>query len=340
MTTGKHSENVEFFVETGGYFGLDLPYHGDPFPDAYKFQSGRAALRAVLECAGIKRVMVPAYICGSVIQAIADSGAVAEPYLLDDSLYPKDLPDVLSDQCVLLCVNYFGLCQENINRLLKEYPGNKLIIDNSQALFAPPPTALATIYSPRKYLGVPDGGLATSDLDIKVPESEDMESIGRMRHLLLRMAYSAREGYSGYLESENSLNNTIPLGMSRLTRRLLASIDMGPIKRRRRENFLALAARLDKYNIHKWVLDDDSVPLCYPLVVDRDVDRLKNRLVEKGIFIPAYWPDAKARVPHNSVEHRFMHRCLAVPCDQRYSVGQMSDLADEILSGLENRELS
>ena len=31
---------VESLAEIGGYFGLDLPDHGDAFPAAIKFQSG------------------------------------------------------------------------------------------------------------------------------------------------------------------------------------------------------------------------------------------------------------------------------------------------------------
>jgi hypothetical protein len=102
--------------------------------------------------------------------------------------------------------------------LLEEIPHDQLIIDNSQALLTLATNVLATIYSPRKFVGVPDGGLlVTADLEIRVPECEDTGSVDRMRHLLLRTAYSARDGYSDYVESERSLSDTRPLRMSRLT---------------------------------------------------------------------------------------------------------------------------
>jgi hypothetical protein len=327
---------VEPTLEIGGYFGLDLPDFGDPFPDPFiKFQSGRSALRAVLECAGIKRIMLPAYICDSVIQTVIDTGVVVETYRLDDSLYPKGLPDLFPKKCAFLYVNYFGLCEANVSRLLRNIPSNQLIIDNTHALFERPVNALATIYSPRKFVGVPDGGLlVTSGLEIKVPEHEDTDSLGRMRPLLLRMAYTAQDGYSDKLESENTLYNSKPLKMSRLTKRILASIDMTMVKRQRRENFLALAARLDKYNSHKWDLNCKSVPLCYPLIVGWDVQQLKRKLVGKGIYISTYWPDANPRVS-DGVELRLINSCLPVPCDQRYSLDQMSYLADVIVSSLD-----
>jgi len=325
------------FVEIGGYFALDLPDYGDAFPNAIKFQSGRAALRSVLENIGVRRVLLPAYICDSVIQAVVDAGVAVETYWLDDSLYPKGLPSPFSEVYTLLYVNYFGLCEANIIRLIQDIPNNQLIIDNSQALFTLPTNALATIYSPRKFVGVPDGGLlVTSGLKIKAPGDEDTCSLDRMRQLLLRMAYTAQDGYPDYLEAENSLSDTRPLRMSRFTSRILAGIDMPTVKRKRRENFMALADRLDKYNLCKWSLGSGSVPLCYPLVVGWDVQHLKKDLVKKGIYIPTYWPDAKPRVT-DGIESSLTNCCLAVPCDQRYSLDQMSYLADEIVSGLDNK---
>lgn len=327
---GKGNESL---LEIGGYFGLAMPDHGDQFPGAIKFQSARAAIRAVLEGVAAKLVLLPDYICNSVIKAAADSGAEVKTYRLDNRLYPKDLPSALGEGCFLLYVNYFGLCQENIHRLLKHFPSAKLIVDNSQALFSPPTDALATIYSVRKFVGVPDGGLLISrSLEFEYPEKEDTVSIDRTRHLFLRMAYSGHEGYSSYIESENSLNDTTPLRMSRLTRRLLASVDMTVVKRQRRANFLVLAEKLKELNSWHWSLDSDAVPLCYPLVVDWDVDDLKKRLAKKNIYIPNYWREAKPRISPNTIEYRFTQCCLAVPCDQRYTSNQISYLADMIIS--------
>lgn len=330
------SDNNEPLTEIGGYFGLDLPDYGDPFPNSAKYQSGRAALRAVLEYAGIKRVFLPVYICNSVIQAVVDSGAVVESYMLDDSLYPEELPNHISKETVVLYVNYFGLCLQNVQRLSKEITKRKLIIDNSQALFASPANAKATIYSIRKFMGVPDGGLlVTNGFDIKAPKNEDTGSLARMKHILLRMAYSARTGYSSYVESEKTLNDTNPLKMSRLTKRLLSSIDMDVVKERRRENFKELSLKLDRFNKFKWDITDDIVPLCYPLLIEENVDKLKEELIGKGIFIPTYWPDIKSRISNNSLEYCLSHCCLFVPCDQRYAISQMNTIAREITAALE-----
>ena len=85
-------------------------------------------------------------------------------------------------------------------------------------------------------------------IDMCIPENEDTGSLERMNALLLRTAYSARAGYSSYVASEKTLNNTKPLKMSRLTSRLMASFDMNVVKRKRRENFLELSEQLDNMN--------------------------------------------------------------------------------------------
>lgn len=333
---GVNSSHVDPPVEIGGYFELDLPNYGDPFPNMLKFQSARAALRAVLESAGIKRVLLPIFICDAVVQSVVDSGAIVERYSLDDSLYPKDLSNLLSEESVVLYVNYFGLCTESVKRLCSEVPKKQLIIDNSQALFTQPEDVMATIYSVRKFIGVPDGGLlVASDIDIKIPEKEDAESLDRVKHLLLRSAYSARRGYLSYVESEKTLTNTTPLKMSRLTNRIAASFDMDLVKRKRRENYLVLAEQLDGLNEHKWSIGGASIPLCYPLLLTRSVERLKNMLIDEGVFIPTYWPEVKSTAGHDSIEYRLLHHCLYIPCDQRYSTSQMKVLSGKVVAYLE-----
>ena len=320
----------------GGYFGMNLPDYGDPFPNALKFQSARAALRAVLENLNVKRVLLPVYICNVVVQAVIDSGAIVERYTLDDLFYPKGLPNPLPEDCILLYVNYFGLCDENVKRLYHKISKKQLIIDNSQALFASASNVMAAIYSIRKFIGVPDGGLLiTSEVDVNIPENEDMDSLSRMGHLLLRLAYSARDGYLSFAEAEKSLNDTKPLKMSRLTKRLIASVDMGLVKRKRRENYLELAAKLDKFNEQKLSIETGSVPLCYPLFVGRNVDHMKQVLSDKGIFVPTYWSEIDAVIECDSIEYHLLHCCLFIPCDQRYSTSQMNVLAMKIILALE-----
>ena len=327
-------EYIEPVTEIGGYFGLDLPRYGDLYPDSIKFQSGRAAIRAVLECSGIKRVMIPAYICDSIIKSAVDAGVDVETYDLDELLYPKSLPHVLPEKCAFIYVNYFGLCQHNILRLIEDLPGDRLIIDNSHALFAAHTDVLATIYSPRKFVGLPDGGLlrASPLLGIKPPAQEDKGSFERMRYLLLRMAYSAREGYADFEKARNTLSDTSPLAMSRLTHRLMKSIRWEQVAEYRRVNYSILARILGAKNGMQWTLGDDDVPLCYPLALQGcDVYKLRDELSARNIFTATYWLNALPRIKDGTIESLLINKTLFLPIDQRLEQSQVEDVGKLVL---------
>jgi hypothetical protein len=322
--------------EIGGFFELSLPDFGDHFPSFFlKVQSARSALRAVLEASDFARVLVPAYVCNSVIRAISDSGRTLEFYHLDDQLRPRFAGGVPADTA-LLCVNYFGLCEDIVARLQNTVAPSQLIVDNTQALFAPHSNALGSIYSPRKFVGLPDGGLlATRTLRIVPPTEEDHGSMRRMEHLLVRMASTAREGYRSFVASDHSLEDTRPLQMSRLTTRLLRSVDMHAVENQRRANFTRLAEAFDPINTRRWNLGPACVPLCYPLVLEKDMTDVRKRLADRNIYVPTYWEDARERIESGGVEKVMLDNSLALPCDQRYRDEDMDWLIHCVSATLE-----
>ncbi|MBE0627421.1 MAG: hypothetical protein IH606_21700 [Burkholderiales bacterium] len=327
-------EYEDFPSESGGYFGLDLPDYGDLYPDAIKFQSARAAIRAVLECNGITRVMMPAYICSSIIKSAVDAGLEVETYDLDESLYPKHLPRLLPDKCAFLYVDYFGLGQKNIIRLLQAIPCERLIIDSSQALFAKQTAALATVYSPRKFVGLPDGGLlrASPELRINPPAEEDKDSFKRMRYLLVRMAYSAREGYADFQNARISLDDNHPLAMSRLTQRLMKSIRWDHVIKRRRDNYTIMARMFDAINDMHWLFGENDVPLCYPLTLrGSDIGKTRDDLAALNVFTATYWNDASPRIKAASVEAALIGETLFLPIDQRLECNQTEAIGRVVL---------
>jgi hypothetical protein len=328
---------MEAHGEIGGYFGLDLTDYDEesPHPEAIRYQSARAAIHAALSCNGFTRVLLPDYVCNSVFQAAADAGLTVDTYDLDESLYPRNLSNSLPPHCALLYVDYFGLCQHNVRRLLERMPPGLTIVDNSQALFcAPNSRALATVYSPRKFAGLPDGGLlvASKHLRIAPPTEEDQGSFDRMRFLLQRMAYSAREGYTDFSTARLSLINTSPLAMSRLTRRVMRSIRWDDVKRRRCDNYATMDAMFKGINDFPLSLRDEGAPLCYPLILrGRNLGAIRSALADQDIFIPVYWPDALSRAKAGSVEEILINETLFLPIDQRMSRIQVEEVCKRVL---------
>lgn len=335
---------LESLGEIGGYFGLDLSDYGLEFPhsDAIGFQSARAAIRAALSALrnqGVTHVWIPGYTCDSVIQSAMDADLIVVNYDLDDSLYPKRVPSRLPEDCAFIYINYFGLCSQQVARLLDVLPVGTTLIDNSHALFAPPHVrAAATVYSPRKMVGLPDGGLLVTSqrLRVSAPTEEDLGSFERVRFLLRRTAYSAREGYEEFQKARASLADNTPRAMSRLTRRLMRSIRWDEVMRRRRSNYSAMAAILDRMNEHPWPLEEgQTVPLCYPFTLSREVAGMRSQLAADGIFTPTYWPDARVRAANQSIEATLIDSTLYLPIDQRYTCAQVEGVAQRVLKLIE-----
>lgn len=329
-------------MEMGGYFELDLPILEDIHPEAIGYQSARAAIRAVLECSKAEKIFIPAYICESIIQVCRDSGLKLVTYELNEVLYPKvDFEDKLNNALVLY-VNYFGICQYNIKKLLRKIPKDKLIIDNSHALFAPHLGELATIYSPRKFVGLPDGGLlkASQSLKISPPEVEDIGSLNRMNYLFTRLAYSAKEGYEGFNNARLSLENSRPLKMSRLTTRLMQSISWSKTAERRKKNYALMAKELDSINSFPQLKSDNEVPLCYPLMLSGyDVTNIKLALSQANIFTPTYWLDAVIRIKANSIEYKLIKNTLFLPIDQRLDAADIKLICKQVTRLITNLPL-
>lgn len=306
----------------GGYFGLEISKgDGSPYDDAYKYQSARAAFYALLLEVKPNRVWIPRYICNSMLAPLYKAGVEVCFYgIKQDFSIADDI--VLKKDDLLLYVNYFGICEQNQQNLLENYNSEQIIFDHSQAFFTSPKKCLATIYSPRKFFGVPDGGLLITDVNMPIPEKQDEASYDRSLHLLKRFADSPEAGYQNFQRSESSLESFEPLRMSKLTERLLGGIDYQKVKKIRNSNFLYLHDQLkDRNNI---VIDGDRIdgPMVYPfLQSDKD---LKTHLITNRIFVSTYWPECLGRLGIIKDEEELIQTLLPLPCDQRYGVSELT----------------
>lgn len=316
----------------GGYFELELP-PSRPFlyPAALEFQSARAAFLALLSAAKPARIFMPYYLCDAMLAPLEQAGVESVFYSLDANF--NILDDIrLQASDWLLYVNYFGVCSPNIGQLRAKYPANQIVLDHSQAFYAAPGDCLATIYSPRKFFGVPDGGLLATTLAVSGPQSSDQESLVRAASGLTRLARTAEAGYAAYQEAERSLENCAPLKMSQLSRRILHSVDVEAARVQRNANFAYLHQQLASRNA--LLLDPGSIdgPLCYPFLTSDTA--LRAHLIHERIFVPTYWPEVKLRVSETSHEFNWLQNLLPLPCDQRYGPDDMQKIAETCLTFL------
>lgn len=310
----------------GGYFGLSLGRAAQPWPwldAAQGFQSARAALAALFLAHRATAVWVPHFVCGAVRDALAHAGTPVRGYALDAQRgVPSDL--VLAPAEWLLCVDYFGLGGAACDAAIARHGGHRIVVDASQALLHAPRPGVATVYSPRKFCGVPDGGWLVNATEIASPSAADERaSAERGRSLLSRSAGLVADGYAQFQQAEASLSDCAPAAMSTLTRSLFQAVDVAAMRERRIANYAHLAGLLPGLLVPE--LDGDAVPLCCP-VASPQAPRLRKALAERGIFTPAYWPDAD--LPGDDANGLALrHGTLYLPCDQRYDIADMDRIA-------------
>jgi hypothetical protein len=314
----------------GGFFGLELPdFNSFPYqegPHCAYLSSGRAAFECILaNMPGSSCLWAPQFICDTMLQAPARLGIPVRRYECTEQLTPV-LPDVGRNEIVLL-VNYFGLTEEAVSAAALKLPG-RCVIDATTALYCPPVPGVPTIYSPRKFTGVADGGIAHAPFSLKQLPETTATSAATSRHLLERLESGAHASLNLCEAAEEALSAP-PQRMSPLTRRLLRSIDFDHAARCRLENYAILHQALGCIN-HLSLPDTPAhAPMCYPLV--SGIPDLRDSLIDAGIALPLYWPEVIERTHAADTANKLARRLLPLPLDQRYTKTDMEHLIRLIL---------
>ena len=319
--------------EIGGYFELEHFHGQERYPEAAALNTARQALGYLIRARKIKKLYLPYYLCSSVFELCAREACPVEYYSVGADFLPRfdRLPG--RDEW-LYVVNYFGqLGRETVLRMKQRY-GN-LILDNVQAFFQAPVEDVDTIYSCRKFFGVPDGAyLAT---DAVLPEKLEQDaSRDRMGHLLGRFETSASEWYGDFRAADDAFDREPLKAMSPVTHNLLRAIDYEAVRRRRNDNYAYLASRLGPVNPLR--LDAPDGPYCYPFYCRNGME-LKRKLTAERIFVPTLWPNVLEERAEDTLEYDYTANILPLPCDQRYGKEEMEAvclMVREILNEGEN----
>jgi hypothetical protein len=314
----------------GGYFELELsPHKRLHHSHAIKYQSARASFSALLRTGKPNKVWVPHYICESMLAPLKATETQHAFYAINSDFDIAENIEIGEFDWILY-INYYGICNQASERVLKKFPPMQIVMDHSQAFFTPPKDCLATIYSPRKFFGLPDGGLLVSNMPVHQTIGIDQGSEQRTTHLIKRLAGGAEYGYDEYKKAEESLSDTAPLRMSDLTQKLLSGIDFKSAKKRRNENFKYLARKLGGLNELNINLSDIDGPLCYPFLNSKV--GIREHLIKNRVFVATYWPDAISRVAELEFEGTLVKKMLPIPCDQRYGINEMEKITNFILN--------
>ena len=303
-------------MEIGGYIEFER-YSGKMLHEgAVALNYARNALLYLCMAKGIKKIAIPKFLCDSVGGVCRKNGIECRYYSITNEFTPKNIT-IESDEWIYI-VNYYGqLSNERIKEFKKKY--DRIIVDNVQAYFQKPVDGVDTIYTCRKFFGVPDGAFLYTDrlLDDELPLDESFKKI---HYLLGRFERKASEFYSEYTAHEKSAENEPIKHMSKLTENLLRGIDYEAVKKRRTDNFRLLHNEFESINRLKLTVPEGA--FMYPLYVDNGAE-LRKRLQAEKIYIPTLWLDVFDVCKEDEPEYDMAKNILPLPVDQRYGANEM-----------------
>ncbi len=332
----------------GGKFGLPEKIISNPdYPhfllgNPVLLFNGRSGIKLALDSLKPENIWLPSYLCQTIISAVNPEASHIRFYPIDDHLRLENLDfiDEIRNGDFFLFIDYFGFPFDR--SLLQELKGKRAILfqDCSQALFSEWDEEISDfcLYSPRKFLGVPDGGILKIGSNYH-PARPGLEEPPEEVFMQLFWAVVKRREFDVYGD-ENHWNRFFIEGeegftpgysrMSDLSYYLLRnSFDFEAISRIRRKNYQTLLDSLGEFAIFQ-DLPDSVVPLGFPIKVENR-DHLQRELFREKIFPPIHWV-IEGVVPTDFYKsHLLSQRIMTLPCDQRYGEEEMEHIAKSLL---------
>lgn len=314
-------------MEIGGYLNLESNQNNLYHKNAIKLNSGRNCLRVLIRHRKIKKIYLPYYICDAVIEACNLENCDICYYPLNPGFRIKnEIIDFNKDTDFLYLVNYCGLLtNEDIKNYYKKY--QNIILDNTQDFFRYNLFNIDTIYSCRKFFGVPDGAYLYTNINIQENYEYDY-SYDRMLHILGRYELGAEKFYQSFKENEAKISLLPIKYMSKLTDNIMRIIDYKYCMKTRSNNYIFLYNELNSLNQLELPANIEGA-FSYPLLTD-NAQNVKEYLVKEKIFIPQYWKEVLDRTSEGTVEYQYTQNILWLPCDQRYTEKEMSYMVEKI----------
>ena len=311
--------------------------------DAVLYSSGRNALYAILESIkkrNICRILLPDYLCSSIVSTVITAGYKYEYYKLTDELLP-DYKDIgrKADKDAILIINYFGMqnLSESIKKI-KEFHSESIIVeDDVQAFYSFVDSYSLADYSftsLRKWFAVPDGGLARSrHYDLLTPSGRNYFGEIKLSGLVLKglrkTLGNIDDTYLKLLkEGEELIDASISSPCLEITKNVMERTDVKRLALVRKRNADLMISGLVEMGLTPIIkATSESVPFFIPLVLD-ERDRIRHKLFGHNIFCPVHWPLDGLELERGRymAEHE-----LSLIIDQRYGASDIRRIL-EVLS--------
>lgn len=305
-------------MEIGSFLELDLRDTGELLSgsDVCRLNSNRSGIYHCCRLLQVKKVLLPYYECFTVRDFLIRKGLSVEYYSIDENFMPINVSQ--EENTAIVFVNYFGLMSISHMYALVEMYKN-VIIDNAQALFAKPIDGIYNVYSPRKFVGVPDGCYVVGPGATKYSEEYDVDvSSATSEFLLQRIEVGCNAVYEKRQLNEKRIDESDICRMSVLSRAILNNAPYESIRCKRLENYdiaSGLYRDLNRIDPSKY-FDETCVPFVYPLVIEKaDIVGL---LSKEKIYTGRWWNYLLKETDRSSFEYYLSSFMIPIPIDQRY----------------------
>lgn len=302
--------------------------------DSVLLRNARAALALLLRSLNPARLWLPAYICRDAVEGAVAAG-VAVAYFGQDATLAPDvgfLAAHLRPGDAVMAVDYFGrLPPVAFRDFCASRPDCHWIEDRAQAIAPGAGWGDYLLYSPRKVVGVPDGGVLVVRCGAAPAAAIEDFPLDDMPAVFRRLDDPAGERPDLWFPSfraEEARMDARPLAMSRLARLLLDRIDPQPLIAARRANGRLLRQHLP--DLLLWHdADDTEVPLGIPVVVP-DAAAFVAEMAKARIWCARHWADLPSPPDEFPALHGLARRLVTLPCDQRYGRDDMMRIVDHV----------
>ena len=329
----------------GGVFGLEpspsapvRPTAPPPFArgPALWTVNGRSAIRVLCDALRPGKAWLPSYLCDAVLAGIG-GGTPVRFYEVGDDLGVAVGPwmdEIQRDDLVVL-IDYFGFPAPAEVSAAARARAACVIEDACQALLTEGLGGDADflVFSPRKFVGVPDGGLLVPTGARPLPPAELAPPPpawwqGALAAVEGRLDFDRGAPTRDWFPAFQAAEQGAPAGAyaaSVLARSLLTTVDWTRVAARRRTNWEVLADALGEIALFP-TLPAAVVPLGFPVRVPRR-DQVRQTLFAHEIYPAVHWPLGGVVPERFEASHRLAAEIMTLPCDQRCGPADMERMA-------------
>lgn len=337
------------FKVIGGEFETDIidPSFNNgisPNEQGKLYSSGRGALFFILQSIKINHpningVLIPDYICDSVVETLNTAKIKWEVYHLNSNLSIDGSgfsAKKLASYAVII-VNYFGLSslKEEINKIREVYSNSVIIEDDVQSFYSMfnESDADYRFTSFRKSIPLPDGGWALSRYPLL---SADIDKNTFAQYKIAGSILKAKRSLNYYDDSiylnlfeqgEVIINDNITKSISDFSLQSFSHIDYNLYGNIRKKNADFLFKELIKNDINPIMPLGENVPLFVPIRLKRR-DKVRHALMSENIFCPIHWPFTDAFTSEFRLGKIMNEEELSLVVDYRYDSDDMQRIVN------------